>query len=85
MLQLFSTVGSFQGNHCLDEVDAIYGKKNDAEAENTHQFLNAGFRRGATFLRCVGQGAAIEVKKRTPHGDHSASRGKEGPRAGPAA
>jgi hypothetical protein len=47
----------------LDEVDAVYSKKNDAEAENTRQFLNAGFRRGAKFLRCVGQGTAIEVKE----------------------
>jgi hypothetical protein len=47
----------------LDEVDAIYSKKNDAEAENTRQFLNAGFRRGAKFLRCVGQGGAMEVKE----------------------
>jgi hypothetical protein len=47
----------------LDEVDAVYSKKNDAEAESTRQFLNAGFRRGAKFLRCVGQGAAIEVKE----------------------
>ena len=27
------------------------------------RFLNAGFRRGAKFLRCVGQGAAIEAKR----------------------
>jgi hypothetical protein len=47
----------------LDEVDAVYSKKNDAEAENTRQFLNAGFRRGAKFLRCVGQGGAMEVKE----------------------
>ncbi len=47
----------------LDEVDAIYSKKNDAEAENTRQFLNAGYRRGAKFLRCVGQSSAIEVKE----------------------
>jgi Protein of unknown function (DUF3631)/BT4734-like, N-terminal domain len=47
----------------LDEVDAVYSKKNDAEAENTRQFLNAGFRRGAKFLRCVGQGGALEVKE----------------------
>jgi hypothetical protein len=47
----------------LDEVDAIYSKKNDTEAENTRQFLNAGYRRGASFLRCVGQSAAIEVKE----------------------
>src|SRR5262245_17995671 len=47
----------------LDEIDAVYAKKNDGEAESTRQFLNAGFRRGAKFLRCAGQGAAIEAKQ----------------------
>jgi hypothetical protein len=47
----------------LDEIDAIYGKKNDGEAESTRQFLNAGFRRGAKFLRCAGQGATLEAKE----------------------
>jgi hypothetical protein len=47
----------------LDEVDAVYSRKSDAEAESTRQFLNAGFRRGAKFLRCVGQGAAMDVKE----------------------
>ena len=46
----------------LDEVDTIYSKKGDSEAENTRRFLNAGFRRGAKFLRCVGQGTDIHVK-----------------------
>src|SRR5262249_5481195 len=32
-------------------------------AESTRQFLNAGFRRGAKFLRCAGQGAALEAKE----------------------
>ena len=47
----------------LDEVDTIYGKKGDAEAESTRQFLNAGYRRGSKFLRCIGQGADISVKE----------------------
>jgi Protein of unknown function (DUF3631)/CHC2 zinc finger len=47
----------------LDEVDTIYKGKGDAEAENTRRFLNAGYRRGAKFLRCVGQGADIQVKE----------------------
>jgi len=47
----------------LDEIDAVYAKKNDGEGESTRQFLNAGFRRGAKFLRCAGQGAAIEAKE----------------------
>jgi Protein of unknown function (DUF3631) len=47
----------------LDEMDALYSKKNDAEAENTRRFLNAGYRIGSKFLRCVGQGADIKVSK----------------------
>ena len=44
----------------MDEIDNLYtGKKsNDGEADRTCWFLNAGYRRGAKFLRCVGQGAA---------------------------
>jgi hypothetical protein len=47
----------------LDEMDTVYGKKADAEAENTRRFLNAGYKRGARFMKCVGQGADIQVKK----------------------
>jgi Protein of unknown function (DUF3631) len=47
----------------LDEVDTIYSNKGDSEAENTRRFLNAGYRRGSKFLRCVGQGADIHVKE----------------------
>ena len=47
----------------LDEMDTVYSKKNDTEAENTRRFLNAGYKRGARFLKCVGQGTDISVKK----------------------
>jgi hypothetical protein len=49
----------------LDEVDQLYsGKKSgDAEATSTCRFLNAGYRRGATFLRCVGQGANLKAEE----------------------
>jgi hypothetical protein len=46
----------------LDEMDALYSKKTDTEGENTRRFLNAGYRRGAKFLRCFGQGADINAK-----------------------
>lgn len=46
----------------LDEMDALYSKKTDSEGENTRRFLNAGYRRGAKFLRCFGQGAEINAK-----------------------
>jgi Protein of unknown function (DUF3631) len=44
-------------------MDTVYGKKADAEAENSRRFLNAGYKRGARFMKCVGQGADIHVKK----------------------
>ena len=49
----------------LDEVDKLYtGKKSsEGEADSTCRFFNARYRRGAKFLRCVGQGAAIEAKE----------------------
>jgi hypothetical protein len=47
----------------LDEMDTVYSKRNDTEAENTRRFLNAGYKRGARFLKCVGQGTDISVKK----------------------
>src|SRR5262249_8712087 len=49
----------------LDEVDKLYtGKKSsDGEADSTCRFLNAGYRRGSKFLRCVGQGSAQEPKE----------------------
>jgi hypothetical protein len=47
----------------LDEIDAVYSKKNDSEAESLRQFLNAGFKRGSMFLRCVGQGSDQKPKE----------------------
>lgn len=47
----------------LDEIDSVFKGKNDSEAENTRRFLNAGFKRGAKFLRCAGQGADLTPKK----------------------
>jgi hypothetical protein len=45
----------------LDEIDVLYDNKGkgDAEANNTKRFLNAGYKRGSKFLRCVGQGANL--------------------------
>ena len=48
----------------LDELDTVYSRKiNNPEADNIQRFLNAGYERGATFLRCVGQGADIAVQR----------------------
>jgi hypothetical protein len=45
----------------LDEIDDIYGKKVDAEADNSRRFLNAGFKRGNKFLKCTGPSSDISV------------------------
>jgi hypothetical protein len=45
----------------LDEVDALWGRKADGR-EGLRALLNAGYRRGATVPRCVGDGAAISVQ-----------------------
>jgi len=48
----------------VDEVDGIYtGKGNKEDAESIRVFLNAGYERGGTFLKCVGQGADITVQR----------------------
>jgi hypothetical protein len=49
----------------LDEMDTMYSRRKggDPEAENTRRFLNAGYERGATFLRCAWQGKEIVVQR----------------------
>jgi Protein of unknown function (DUF3631)/Domain of unknown function (DUF3854) len=50
----------------LDEMDTVYSarrRSNEPEAESMRRFLNAGFKRGATFLRCVFKGKEILTQK----------------------
>jgi hypothetical protein len=48
----------------LDEMDTIYSRRNRGpESENMRAFLNAGFKRGATFVRCAFRGKEIFVQK----------------------
>jgi hypothetical protein len=48
----------------LDELDTVYKHRGgEPEAENMRRFLNAGFKRGATFYRCGWQGKEIIVEK----------------------
>jgi hypothetical protein len=49
----------------LDELDTVYGprKGNNPEGENLRRFLNAGFKRGATFLRCGWKDKEIIVER----------------------
>ena len=50
----------------LDEMDTVYSsdrRSRGPEAESMRQFLNAGFKRGATFVRCAFKGKEIVVQK----------------------
>lgn len=46
----------------LDEVDAIFAKKSADATEDLRGLLNAGHRRGATVMRCVVRGKAVDVE-----------------------
>jgi hypothetical protein len=45
----------------LDECDAVFGSR-AREHEDLRAILNAGHRRGATYARCVGEGAKMTVR-----------------------
>lgn len=47
----------------IDEVDAIFNPKAAKENEDLRALLNSGYRRGATVVRCVGEGRKMTVKK----------------------
>jgi hypothetical protein len=47
----------------LDETDAIFAKGAAQNHEDLRALLNAGYKRGATVDRCVGDGAKMEVKE----------------------
>jgi hypothetical protein len=45
----------------LDEADAIWSAKAGPQAEELRAFVNAGYKRGATVDRCVGEGSSMQV------------------------
>ena len=45
----------------MDEVDAIFGPRPTPQAEDLRALLNAGYKRGATVDRCVGEGKSLKV------------------------
>ena len=46
----------------LDEVDCIFGPKAPATYEGLRALLNAGYRKGTTVPRCVGEGKTLRVE-----------------------
>lgn len=47
----------------MDEVDALFGPRPTPQAEDLRALLNAGYKRGATVDRCVGDGKSIRVEE----------------------
>jgi Protein of unknown function (DUF3631)/Domain of unknown function (DUF3854) len=47
----------------LDEADAVFAKGAAQNHEDLRALLNAGYKRGATVDRCVGDGASMTVKE----------------------
>jgi hypothetical protein len=47
----------------FDEVDTIFGGKNGGNNEDLRGLLNAGYKRGATVARCVGDAKAMKVQR----------------------
>ena len=47
----------------FDEVDAVFNPKNGGNYEDLRALLNAGYKRGNTIPRCVGDAAKMQVQK----------------------
>lgn len=47
----------------MDEVDAVFGPRPTPQAEDLRALLNAGYKRGATVDRCVGDGKSMRVEE----------------------
>jgi hypothetical protein len=58
---LFRAIEGEKPTLLFDEVDAIFGAK-ARDREDMRALLNAGHRRGRVVLRCVGDGAKMQVK-----------------------
>src|SRR5204862_1918291 len=59
---LFRSIRETQPTILFDEVDAIFGPK-ARDREDLRGMLNAGHRRGAAVMRCVGDGSKQRVEK----------------------
>jgi hypothetical protein len=60
---LFRSVEEFTPTVLVDEADTLWGKKADRSNEELRGLINAGFRRGATVGRIVGEGADMVPKE----------------------
>jgi Protein of unknown function (DUF3631) len=49
-----------------DEIDTVFRSSKNDDTKDIQGFLNAGFERGATFCRCVGQNANLDIQEFQP-------------------
>ncbi len=59
---LFRSIGDAPPSLLFDEIDAIFGPK-ARDREDLRSLMNAGYRRGAVVLRCVGDGSKQKVER----------------------
>jgi hypothetical protein len=62
---LFRLISQHPHTILFDEVDAIFNPKNAANNEDLRALLNAGYKRGATIARCVGDVRSMAVQRFT--------------------
>lgn len=60
---LFRLISEHQITLLFDEVDAIFNPKNGGNYEDLRALLNAGYKRGATIARCVGDAKSMKVER----------------------
>ena len=60
---LFRSIEKVRPTLLLDEADSYLGPQTAKQHEDIRALINAGHRRGAETLRCVGEGAKMDVKR----------------------
>jgi hypothetical protein len=60
---LYRTITEERPCLLFDEVDAVFGKAAGPQNEGLRGILNAGYRRGASVRRCVGEGKKMRVER----------------------
>jgi hypothetical protein len=60
---LYRTISEEMPTLLFDEVDTVFGKNAGSQNEGLRGILNAGYRRGASVRRCVGEGKKMRVEK----------------------
>jgi hypothetical protein len=63
---LFRKVERDQPTLLYDEIDTVFSNSRKDDTKDIQGFLNAGFERGATFCRCVGQNADLDIQEFEP-------------------